>query len=96
MLLPGPGMVFLPALPKVYGAGVVKAAVLKKWFAVRWSRGSATLWPGTMLGRFGVPELAKSSAKKYGSSGVPSCRVTVPLSDHWRSSGPAMRESGSR
>ena len=33
----------------------------------------------SVLGRFGVPEFAKSVAKYTGLSGVPSCSVTVPL-----------------
>src|SRR5271165_4985281 len=64
--LPGPGRISRPALPNVYGAGSENALVLKKRSAVRWLEGKFTLCPKTTLGRFGVPELAKSVAKYTG------------------------------
>ncbi len=59
--LPGPGMMSRPALPNVYGAGWLKAAVLNQWSGVRWLAGRLMLWPGTMLGRLNVPAFAMSS-----------------------------------
>ena len=39
---------------------VLKAAVLNQWSGVRWPEGSEIFWPGTILGRLTVPELATS------------------------------------
>ena len=44
------------------GAGSENALVLKKRLALRWLAGRFTDWPGTTLGRLGVPEFAKSVA----------------------------------
>src|ERR1700689_1115364 len=63
ILVPGPGMVSRPASPYVYGAGAEKAPVLKNSDDDRKLRGSEMDWPGTIFGRLGVPEFAKSSAK---------------------------------
>src|SRR5271157_413601 len=77
---PGPGMMSRPALPNVYGAGALKALVLNQCSGVRWLAGRLMDCPGTMFGRVNVPALAVSTETYSGSSGVPSCSVTVPLS----------------